>query len=48
MCRRWHMSLGMPFMPIIQSNQPLINYHAILPVCETASVFCEMLVIGCA
>ena len=28
------------------ADQPLINYHAILPVCETASVFCEMLVIG--
>ena len=34
MCRRWRMSLATPFMPY-SADQPLINYHAILPVCET-------------
>ena len=37
--------LGHAIHAYFSSEQPLINYHAILPVCETASVFCEMLVI---
>ncbi len=37
--------LGHAIHAYFSSNQPLINYHAILPVCETASVFCEMLVV---
>ncbi len=36
--------LGHAIHAFYSSEQPLINYHAILPVCETASVFCEMLV----
>ena len=30
---------------VFSAKQPLLNYHAILPLCETASVFCEMLLI---
>ena len=37
--------LGHAIHAYFSSNQPLINYHSILPVCETASVFCEMLVL---
>jgi oligoendopeptidase F len=37
--------LGHAIHAIYSSKQSLINYHAILPVCETASVFCEMLVL---
>ncbi len=37
--------LGHAIHAYFSSGQPLMNYHAILPVCETASVFCEMLVI---
>ena len=37
--------LGHAIHAYFTSEQSLINYHAILPVCETASVFCEMLVI---
>ena len=37
--------LGHAIHAYYSAGQPLINYHAILPVCETASVFCEMLVI---
>tara|TARA_B100001121_G_scaffold298108_1_gene305294 strand:- start:9984 stop:11765 length:1782 start_codon:yes stop_codon:yes gene_type:complete len=37
--------LGHAIHAYFSSNQPLVNYHAILPVCETASVFCEMLVV---
>ena len=37
--------LGHAIHAYYSADQPLINYHAILPVCETASVFCEMLVI---
>ena len=37
--------LGHAIHAYFSSDQPLINYHAILPVCETASVFCEMLVV---
>jgi len=37
--------LGHAIHAYFSSKQPLINYHAILPVCETASVFCEMLVV---
>lgn len=37
--------LGHAIHAYFSSNQPLMNYHAILPVCETASVFCEMLVV---
>ena len=29
---------------MLSQKQSLFNYHAILPLCETASVFCEMLV----
>ncbi|MEK9727026.1 MAG: M3 family oligoendopeptidase [Candidatus Margulisiibacteriota bacterium] len=36
--------LGHAIHAYYSQSQPLINYHAILPVCETASVFCEMLV----
>ncbi len=37
--------LGHAIHACFSSDQPLMNYHAILPVCETASVFCEMLVV---
>ena len=37
--------LGHAIHAYFSAEQPLINYHAILPVCETASVFSEMLVI---
>jgi oligoendopeptidase F len=37
--------LGHAIHAYFSSEQPLMNYHAILPVCETASVFCEMLVV---
>ena len=37
--------LGHAIHAYYSAEQPLMNYHAILPVCETASVFCEMLVI---
>ena len=37
--------LGHAIHAYFSSEQPLINYHAILPICETASVFSEMLVI---
>jgi oligoendopeptidase F len=29
---------------MLSQKQSLFNYHAILPLCETASIFCEMLV----
>ena len=29
---------------MLSQKQTLFNYHAILPLCETASVFCEMIV----
>ena len=37
--------LGHAIHAYFSSEQPLLNYHAILPICETASVFSEMLVI---
>ena len=37
--------LGHAIHAYFSSKQTLFNYHAILPICETASVFCEMLVI---
>ena len=37
--------LGHAIHAYFSSHQTLFNYHAILPICETASVFCEMLVI---
>lgn len=36
--------LGHAIHAMYSKEQSLINYHAILPICETASVFCEMLV----
>ncbi len=36
--------LGHAIHAYMSAKQPLMNYHAILPVCETASVFCEMIV----
>ncbi|MGA0241578.1 MAG: M3 family oligoendopeptidase [Candidatus Marinamargulisbacteria bacterium] len=36
--------LGHAIHAYYSSKQPLLNYHAILPICETASVFCEMIV----
>ena len=37
--------LGHAIHAYFSAEQTLFNYHAILPICETASVFCEMLVI---
>lgn len=37
--------LGHAIHSYFSSKQSPLNYHAVLPVCETASVFCEMLVL---
>ena len=34
--------LGHAIHSVFSQGQPLWNFHAILPLCETASVFCEM------